>query len=265
MFTKKQIIGQLEEMGAPRGGVVLIHSSLRAVGETEGRGEGLLSAFIEYFTAEGGLLCIPTHTWANIGKKDVPTLDLLYPKTCIGTLPDIAASHPLAHRSLHPTHSMAVFGRGAEDFIADDAKASTPAPPFGCFGKIHDMGGHILLVGVKHNRNTYIHCVEEMLDVPNRLTPEPCELSVRYEDGRVEKRFSHGHRAEGIGDVSLRYVKYEPAFRHYGYIKDGFIGNAPTQLCDARGMKQVVELIRARSGGVELLSDFQPLDASLFV
>ncbi|MBR2460081.1 MAG: AAC(3) family N-acetyltransferase [Clostridia bacterium] len=266
MYGKKQIFEQLEAMGAPRDGVVLIHSSLRAVGETEGRGEGLLSALIEYFTHGGGLLCIPTHTWANIGKERV-TLDLLCPKTCIGTLPDIAAGHPLAHRSLHPTHSMAVFGDAekAESFISDDERAITPAPPFGCYGKIHDMGGHILLIGVKHNRNTYIHCVEEMLGIPNRLTPEPLELSVRHKDGKVEKRLSCGHRAEGIGDVSLRYVKYEPAFRHYGHIKDGFIGNAPVQLCDARGMKQVVELIYKRSGGIELLSDFLPLEPALYI
>lgn len=265
MYTKQDIKNQLSAMGAPRDSVVLIHSSLRAVGETEGRGEGLLEALIEYFTEEGGLLCIPTHTWANVGDLSKPTLDLNSPKTCIGTLPDLAAAHPLARRSLHPTHSMAVFGDGAEEFIADEVRCRTPAPPFGCYGKIYERGGRILLVGVGHNRNTYLHGVEEMLDVPNRLSPEPLPMTVRRADGSVEKRLSHSHHAEGIGDVSKRYPKYEPAFRHYGHIVDGFVGNAPAQLCDARGMKDVLELIYKRSGGAELMIDFEPLDAALYV
>ena len=141
MFTKNEIKAQLARMGAPKDSVVLVHSSLRAVGETEGRGEGLLEALIEYFTEDGGLLCIPTHTWANAGKEGVITLDLTQPKTCIGTLPDLAAAHPHGHRSLHPTHSMAVFGKCAEEFIADEVECKTPAPPFGCYGKIFERGG----------------------------------------------------------------------------------------------------------------------------
>lgn len=265
MYTKQDIKKQLADMGAPRNGVVLVHSSLRAVGETEGRGEGLLSALIEYFTEEGGLLCIPTHTWASAGKEGVITLDLLSPKTCIGTLPDLAAAHPQAKRSLHPTHSMAVFGEGAEEFIADEVRCETPAPPFGCYGKIYSRGGKILLVGVGHNRNTYLHGVEEMLDVPNRLSPAPIPMTVRRADGSVEKRLSHSHHAEGIGDVSQRYPKYEPAFRHYGHITDGAVGDAAAQLCDARGMKEVLELIYKRSGGDELMRDFEPLDPVLYV
>ena len=98
MFTKSEIKKQLLAMNAPRDSVVLIHSSLRAIGETEGRGEGLLETLIEYFTECGGLLCIPTHTWANVGKTEIPTLNMTEAKTCIGTLPNIAAAHPLAHR-----------------------------------------------------------------------------------------------------------------------------------------------------------------------
>lgn len=265
MYTKSEIKKQLADMGAPRDSVVLIHSSLRAVGETEGRGEGLLSALIEYFTADGGLLCIPTHTWANAGKEGVITLDLAEPRTCIGTLPDLAAAHPDAHRSLHPTHSMAVFGKGAEEFIADEVRCETPAPPFGCYGKIYSRGGKILLVGGGHNRNTYLHGVEEMLGVGNRLSPELIPMTVKHTDGRVETRLSHSHHAEGIGDVSQRYPKYEPAFRRYGHITDGFVGNAAAQLCDARGMKEVLELIYKRSGGAELMMDFEPLDAALYI
>lgn len=258
MFTKAEIRDQLEMMGVPRDRVVLVHSSLRAVGEVEGRGEGLLDVLIDHCTAQGGLLCIPTHTWA-FGSREFP-LDMTAPETCIGTLPNLAARDARGVRTSHPSHSMAVFGDSARvaAFVAGEEKSVTPCHPDGCYGKICDMDGCILLVGVGHNRNTYLHCVEEMMDVPNRLSPIS-QRQVRYADGHVEVRDHCGHRSEGIRDVSAHFPKYEPAFRHHGCIVDGHVGNAPTQLCSARGMRDVLYLIRARSGGIELLADDAPL------
>ena len=258
MFTIEQIKAQLAALGVPQDSVVLVHTSLRAVGETEGRGEGFLTALIEHCTAKGGLLCIPTHTWA-FGGREFP-LDLMNPETCIGTLPNLAAADRRGVRTTHPSHSMAVFGdpcRVAE-FAAGEERSVTPCPPEGCYGKICEMGGSILLIGVGHNRDTYLHCVEEMLDVPNRLSAVR-QKQVRYADGRVEMRDHCGHHAEGIRDVSAHFPKYEPAFRYHGCIRDGLVGEAPTQLCSARGMRDVLALVRERSGGIELLADDVPL------
>lgn len=265
MLNKTEIFKQLSEMHAPQDKVVLVHSSLRAIGDVEGRGEGLLDAFVEYFTAEGGLLCIPTHTWATVGKENTITLDMTNPKTCIGTLPDIAARLTKV-RTLHPTHSMAVFGeeKRAKEFASGEEQFSTPANPKGCYGKIFDNEGYILLIGVGHNRNTYLHCVEEMLGVPNRLAKNAFNASVKYPDGTIVHKTVYPHRAEGIGDVSRRYVKYESAFRFHGAIQDGFIGDAHSQLCSAVKMKAVMELINQRSHGIELFYDDEPLDESLY-
>lgn len=266
MFTKSEILQQLQAMRAPRDKVVLVHSSLRAVGDVEGRGEGLLEALIEYFAADG-LLCIPTHTWAYLSDPKKITLDLISGDTCIGTLPNLAAKHPDAVRSVHPTHSMAVFGvrTRANAFVEGEDKWITPAHPSGCYGKIYDSDGFILLVGVGHNRNTYLHCVEEMLGIHNRLSHEAKNASIRYPNGEVEIRPMHPHEAIGIGDVSLRYPKYEAAFRYHNCITDGYLGNAAVQLCNARGMKNVMELIYNRSHGEELFLDDAPIEPALYI
>ena len=47
MFTKKDIFDQLKKLNAPKGSVVLVHTSLRLIGEVEGGGEGLLDVLIE--------------------------------------------------------------------------------------------------------------------------------------------------------------------------------------------------------------------------
>ena len=264
MFAKEEIKEQLRAMGVPCDRAVLVHSFLRAVGEVEGRGEGLLDALIDYCTSEGGLLCIPTHTWA-FGSREYP-LDMMQPETCIGTLPNLAARDKRGIRTPHPSHSMAVFGdpEAVSGFVTGEERMVSPCQPDSCYGKICEMDGAILLVGVGHNRDTYLHCVEEMMDVPNRLS-EVRERRVRYADGHVEVRRHQGHRSEGIRDVSAHFPKYEPAFRHHGCIVDGFVGNAPTQLCSARGMRDVMRMIRARSGGIELMADDQPLDQAYYI
>ena len=264
IYTKKDIISQLEKMNAPKGSIVLMHSSLRLIGRVEGGAEALLDALIEYFTEDGGLFCVPTHTWTNLG-KDI-TLDMNDTKTCLGAFSDIAAADERGIRSMNPSHSMAVFGDRARalDFIKDEPYVSSWTAPEGCYGKIYREGGYILLVGVSHNKNTYLHCVDEMLGVPNRLTDETFELAIKLKSGEVVKRQMKAFETDYTSDISLRFPKYETAFRYHGAITDGFIGNAPTQLCDARIMKETVELIMKNANGEDPLCDEKAIKPKLY-
>lgn len=263
MYTKTDIHTQLAAMGAPQDRPVMIHTSLRAVGEVEGRGDGLLDALIAYFTAQGGLCCIPTHNWATLKYADRITMDMLNPYTCIGTLPNLAAARSDGHRSLHPTHSTAVFGDAerAEAFISGEPTNLTSTGPEGCYGRLWRDEGYILLIGVGQDRNTYIHAAEELIGVPNRIASVPREGSIRLPSGEIIRRPVYYHKNEGITPhVSYQYPKYEPAFRYHGCIVDGKIGDAPAMLCSARGIYDVVKLVYERSGGIELLADDAPLD-----
>ena len=264
IYTKEDIIVQLSEMRAPRDRVVLMHSSLRLIGKTEEGAKTVLDAMIEYFTACGGLFCVPTHTWSNL--RNEITLDLSDPTTCLGAFSDFAAADPRGIRSENPTHSMMVFGdrERALEFIKDETDIQTCVAPESCYGKIYREGGYILLVGVAHNRNTYLHCVEEMLDVPNRLTAESREVRVKLESGEIITRRLRTHKTDFTSDVSARFVKFETAFRYHGAIKDGFVGNAPSQLCDARIMKETLEKIYKNSEGTDPLIDERALSPKLY-
>ena len=225
MYQKSDLYRQLAALGVPRDRAVLIHSSLRAVGDVEGGGEALLDALVEYVTAEGGLCCFPTHTWHLIG-RDVPTLDLSKAETCVGALTRLALEDGRGVRTLNPTHSMVVFGdrARAEAFVKDDLFVASGTDPKSCYGKICEQGGHILLVGVAHNRNTYLHCVSEMLGIPNRLTKEPRTVTVKRKNGEIVQSALHAHHTDYTVDISMRFPKYETAFRYHGAITDGFIG-----------------------------------------
>ncbi len=264
IFTKEEIFAQLEEMGAPRDKVVLMHSSLRLIGKIEGGAEALLDVLIDYFTSQGGLFCVPTHTWNDLDKEI--TLDMASTRNCLGAFSTLAAGDKRGLRSENPTHSMMVFGdrKRAEDFVKDEPFVVSGTAPDSCYGKIYDEGGAILLVGVAQNRNTYIHSISERLGMENRVSKEPWRVAVKKLDGSVYERGLHVHQTDYTKDISLRFPKYETAFRYHGCITDGSVGNAPTQLCDARGMKEVIELILRNNGGKDPLTTEEPISQLLY-
>ena len=267
MYTKQDIKNELSRMGAPKDSVVLVHTALRTVGEVEGGGEGLLDALIEYFTEDGGLLAVPTHTWANLGTDKI-TLDLTKAESNLGKFPEIAAADARGIRSENPTHSMTVFGgrERAERFVADDKYVKTPTAPESCYGKLYEWGGKVLLIGVAHNRNTYLHAVDEILGIPNRMSSDKAErVSVRGKDGSIRESELFLFDTDYISDISLRFPKLETAFRYRGAITDGFIGDAPTQLADARIMKETMEIIYKRADGKDPLADEKPIPPVLFI
>lgn len=263
VFTKTDILNQLQVMGAPTDSVVLMHSSLRAIGNVEGGAEALLDTLIEYFTRDGGLFCIPTHTWRNMD-KDI-TLDMTSDDNCLGALSGIAIRDGRGIRSENPTHSMVVFGDRdrALDFISNEPFVTFGTSADSCYGKLCDMGGKILLVGVAQNRNTYIHAVEDMLSMPNRVSAESRSVAVKRLSGEIVRRDVFVHLTDYTSDVSLRYVKYETPFRYHGCITDGFIGNAPTQLCDARKIKETIELI-CKNSDEDVLRTEWPIPQNLY-
>ena len=263
-YTKEDILFQLDQLNIPRDRVVLMHSSLRLIGNIDGGPQALLDTLIEYFTKDGGLFCIPTHTWNNV-EKDI-TLDMNDPHTCLGSFSDIAAADTRGVRSQNPTHSMVVFGEHKRvlEFIKDDEQVTSPVDPNGCYGKIHRYGGYVLLVGVAHNKNTYLHCVEEMLGVPNRLTSKLYDVAVKLKSGEVIKRKMQFVETDFTNDISLRFPQYETAFRYHGAITDGFIGNAPTQCCDAVIMKKTLEKIWNNRKGADPLFDEEAISPKLY-
>ena len=266
MVKKQDIFNSLDAMGAPKDSVVLFHCSLRLIGEIEGGAKALLDAMIEYFTAEGGLFCVPTHTWHNLG-LDVPTLDMNKAESCLGAFSLLASGDSRGVRSENPTHSMMVFGDRARaaDFVRNDEFVDTPTSPDSCYGKLYERRGYVFLCGVSHNKNTYLHTVEEILGLPNRMDTEPVVLTVKRRSGELVERNIRLFKCSFTEDISFRFHKYETAFRHHGYISDGYIGDAPCQLCDAVGMKKVMELIFERAKNYDPLSDEEPLEPKLYV
>lgn len=265
-YTKEEIFAQLRAMGAPRDRMVLMHSSLRTVGKVEGGAEGLLDALIEYFTAEGGLFCVPTHTWHNLENGSEFTLDMSSSDNCLGYFSTVAASDPRGYRTESPTHSMVIFGDRAlaEEVARGELVADTPVSPDTCYGKLYERDGFVLLVGVAHNRNTYLHTVDEILGIPNRMGNQFYTTTIRKANGEVVERKLRLFDTDYTSDISDRFIKFDVPFRYHRCGTDGFLGNAPTQLLSARKMKEVMERIY-RNSPTDPLDTENPIDPRYYV
>ena len=262
MLTKEEISAFLKDAGIKQDDKVTIHCSLRAIGRIENGADGLIDACCEYL--RDGLFIVPTHTWNKVWKMS-PYYDVRTTVPDIGTLAEVAAFRRDGVRSLHPTHSVAVFGRGAAEFVRGEEKCASPAPPGSCIGRLYEESGKVLLVGVGHERNTYLHSVDERLGIPDRLNPTPFEITITDYDGKTLKSppFHTHFTAASDRCVSEYYPNYKTAFEYTGAVTYARLGNAPVYVCDCRKMTDTCRRIWGRADH-DLCISAEPIPRELY-
>ncbi len=241
-YTKEQLKEHLAAMGLTGTETILIHSSMRAIGEVEGGADTVLDALMEYFSE--GLLLLPTHTWNSVNSEN-PVFDVRTSPCCVGILPELFRQRPGVLRSLHPTHSLAAYGRNAAAYLAGEVNNNTPCTPGGCYDRLRTVNGKILLLGVTHARNTFIHSVEEVLNVPNRLSDTPAKLTVLDYLGDPHTVYMRRHYNADQPHISEEFIKLEQAYLDCGAARNTTFGDAPCILCDANGIFQVTRHVLA--------------------
>ncbi|MFD0957993.1 AAC(3) family N-acetyltransferase [Paenibacillus chungangensis] len=251
MHTRQSLIHQLENAGIDGKGTLLMHSSMKSIGEVEGGADTVLDALSDYM--QEGLLVLPTHTWSSIN-ADNPKFYVESSPVCVGILPERFRQRPGVHRSYHPTHSIAALGREAAAFAEGDERFDTPCHRESAWGKLLDRKATILLVGVDLRRNTFIHGIEEWADIPGRLTEGHEELYTVLGDGtemRVPSRRHHGL------SWSEHFWKVEKLLEKQGAIYRAQLGDAEMWVCDTVQMTEILtDMLRHNPN---LFSDNEPL------
>ena len=232
MVTKGDVFRLLEELGIGRGDKITVHSSLRAIGPIENGADGLIDAFCEYL--QDGLLLIPTHTWDGFVQR--LTFDVRTQEPCLGALSKVAAFRPDAVRSIHPTHSVAAFGKTAAEYVRGEERCATPTPVHSCLSRLYEENGKILLLGVGMESNTYLHAVEERIGVPNRIWDQLFVVKLTDADGNTfDSPPFTGFFTEGVPEgASEHFGNYEKPLRRCGALTYNVLGNAKVVCCDAR-------------------------------
>lgn len=259
MHTKTDLMNGISAIGIKPEDTLMVHSSMKSVGEVEGGADTVLDAFIEYM--KPGLLIFPTHTWAQIN-EDHKVFNPLTEPSCVGLLTNLFLKRPNVVRSWHPTHSVAALGKEAAAYTEGEEKWDTPCPRGGCLGKLYDRRAKILFLGCSLKSNTFLHGVEEWNRIPGRLDDKYERLIILKPDGQAIERTDCRHSSP-YGDVSVNYDKMEAPFIYAGIARRGLIGDASSVLCDAVGMAELTASFLRRNP--ELFSDDSPVPAGWYV
>lgn len=263
MFTIEQLKEQIRAMGIEENDTVLIHTSMRAVGPVENGADGVIDAFCQVL--KDGLFLVPTHTWGVVNRNN-PMFDVCSTVPNIGALPVCAAFRKDGFRSLHPTHSIWGHGKDAEYYLQGEEKSHTPGPIGGAWHRLADRNAKILLIGIGNERNTYIHAVDEIADISNRLDPEPYEATIVDHQGREHRTMFCRHRTVFRGEeihVSEQFVNFDLAFTELGVWKEGKLGNAKVMVVDSVKCRDAVLKIHSRAKE-DLFLEIRDLDPELW-
>lgn len=237
MYTAKQLTKQLIEMRIDPHGTLLVHSSMKAIGQVQGGADTVLDVLCDYM--KDGLLVLPTHTWAQMG-PDYTVFDAAKEPSCVGLLTNLFRVRAGVIRSLHPTHSVAALGKEAAAFTQGEEKTRTPCPRNGCWGKLYDRRATILFIGCTLKNNTFLHGVEEWCGTPNRLARTAQRFTVIDPSGKRYTVPQYRHHTENpVVDPSEHYDKMGPAFAAGGAIADGVFGDARCIVADAVKMADI--------------------------
>jgi aminoglycoside N3'-acetyltransferase len=162
-ISKADAAAQLRALGVDQGGVLLVHTSFRAVRPIEGGPLGLIDALR---TAVGpqGTLVMPSWT----GNDDEPFDAKTTPASAdLGVVADTFWRLPGVLRSQHP-FAMAALGPEA-GFITGDPLVFPIHGPRTPIARVHERDGQVLLLGVDHDADTMLHFAEVLANVPYRL------------------------------------------------------------------------------------------------
>lgn len=231
-------------------GTIMIHSSMKSIGEVEGGADTVLDVFSEFM--KDGLLVFPTHTWDYVQQKN-PKFYVRSSPSHIGILTELFRKRPNVIRSWHPTHSVGSLGKDAKDFTAGNETFDTPAARGSSYGKLLDREAKILLVGVDLRRNTFIHGIEEWENIPGRFKDDYEDLITVLPDGTEIPVPSRRH----IPGISEHYWKVEKLLFEKGAIEYAQFGNARVLVCDTVGLtKYITKMLEIDPN---LFSDDEPL------
>lgn len=224
MITKDVLVKQLQEIGVETGGVLLVHTSFSKVKPVEGGPIGLISALCSVHGTKGTLV-MPSMSYDD---------DRVFDKTrshCVqlGVTADAFWRLPGVLRSDN-NHAFAAVGPLAQE-ITSPHPIDIPHGFDSPVGRVYQLGGQVLLLGVGHDSNTTVHLCENLAGVRYRRD----KYITIFENG-IPKRFEYRE----IDHCCQNFSFVDEWLDKRGLQKRGRVGNADARLIRSRDIVEVV-------------------------
>lgn len=214
----------LLELGVNTGDVLLVHSSMKALG-TRLSPEEVLDALEDVLGKEGTLL-LPALTYENVTAEQ-SVFDSVTTEPCIGLLPRTFFHREGVERSVNPTHSVCAKGKLAHTLTVGHQMDNSAVGPHSPFMLLPVYGGKLLFIGDILESCTFMHGIESIVKPPYLRY----EGKSRYIVNGVEREFPHcsdfgwGSEFQRIADIL-----------EYPDIRKGKLLSANAYLIDSRAL-----------------------------
>jgi aminoglycoside 3-N-acetyltransferase len=207
-MDKKEIKKGLSDLGLKKGDSVILHSSFISLGHVEGGPDTVIDAFLETLGSKGTLV--------------TPTFGAL------GILTDTIKNRSGAVKSYCNGATVAAIGGSAEKLCFEHWKAETLHGKNTPYTRLADIGGYVCLLGVDQDRNTTLHSVEALLEMPYLKTHNG-----EFTDEKGKKRIGEWKYFPG---PHRDFIGLDHIYRESGKMKVGRIGNAVVRLIKAKDL-----------------------------
>jgi aminoglycoside N3'-acetyltransferase len=168
-LSRDELAAQLRRLGVEEDGVLLVHTSFLAVRPIEGGPLGLIEA-LRAALGPDGTLVMPSWT----GNDDAPFDPATTPASAdLGVVANAFWRLRGVVRSNHPFAFAAAGPRAAE--ITSGPLPLPPHIPESPVGRVYQLDGQVLLLGVGHDADTTLHLAEFLAGVPYRV-PKYCTI-----------------------------------------------------------------------------------------
>ncbi|MGW2652483.1 aminoglycoside N(3)-acetyltransferase [Streptomyces sp. NPDC001478] len=239
--TGALLAAQLTALGVERGGVLMVHASLRAVGRVDGGADTVVRALREALGPEGTLV-VPAFTPENSDtsphyrarvhgldadareavRAAMPAFDpATTPAPSMGRLAETVRRSPGAARSAHPQTSFAAVGPLAAAVLAGhrpDCHLGEDSP----LARLDDLHSQVLLLGTGYATCTAFHLAEYRAPSPPRRT---YRCVVR--DGTRRRWWTYEDVALDDSDFATLGTDFE---RSGAPVRTSPVGSAPARL-----------------------------------
>ena len=225
MATVAELTAQLRALGVERDGVLLVHMSYRAVRPVDGGPAGVIAA-LRAAVGPAGTIVMPSWTEDDDSPFDPGATRAARD---LGVTADLFWRQPGVLRSSHP-FAFAAWGPQASRITGDPL----PVPPHALasgVGRVHELDGQVLLLGVAHDADTTIHLAEVLAGVPYGV-PKHITMVENGRPVRVDYR-ENDHCCQ-------RFTLADEWLRESGLGREGRVGNATARLVRSRDVVRVV-------------------------
>jgi aminoglycoside 3-N-acetyltransferase len=174
-LTAEQLLAGWLRAGVEPGMHVIVHASLSSMGPVRGGASAVVESLLAA-VGEDGTIVAPAFTPhvrdPHPEVRGVPDADVAARRAAVppftpdtpstmGAVAEAVRTHPGARRSRHPQASFSALGAHAEHILAPHPLgfAFGPGSPF---DRLSALDGRILLIGVAHDRNSFLHHAETL-------------------------------------------------------------------------------------------------------